>query len=47
LRELNNFDYEKISKLLSLPIGTVKSRIYYARKKVKQMIEKDNGSEDL
>lgn len=47
LRELNNYDYEKISKLLSLPIGTVKSRIYYARKKVKQMIERDNGSEDL
>jgi RNA polymerase sigma-70 factor (ECF subfamily) len=47
LRELNNYDYDKISKLLNLPLGTVKSRIYYARKKIKQMIEKDNGSEGV
>lgn len=41
MRDLNNYNYKKISKLLSLPIGTVKSRIFYARKKVKKMIDKD------
>jgi RNA polymerase sigma-70 factor (ECF subfamily) len=45
LRELNNYDYKKISKLLSIPIGTVKSRIFYSRKKIKRMIENDNRSD--
>lgn len=41
MRDLNNYNYQKISELLSIPLGTVKSRIYYARKKVKNMINKD------
>jgi RNA polymerase sigma-70 factor (ECF subfamily) len=47
LREINNYDYKKISKLLNIPIGTVKSRIFYSRKKIKKMIESDNGGEEL
>jgi RNA polymerase sigma-70 factor (ECF subfamily) len=31
--------YEEVAKILDLPIGTVKSRIFRARKMMKDMIE--------
>jgi RNA polymerase sigma-70 factor (ECF subfamily) len=31
LRDIENFDYQQISEILSLPVGTVKSRIHRAR----------------
>jgi len=41
MKDLNHYNYKKISNLLSLPIGTVKSRVFYARRKVKNMIDED------
>jgi RNA polymerase sigma-70 factor (ECF subfamily) len=32
LRELDGFDYQEIAEILSIPVGTVRSRLYYARK---------------
>jgi RNA polymerase sigma-70 factor, ECF subfamily len=32
--------YQEIAEALNLPLGTVKSRIFFARKELKEMIEK-------
>jgi RNA polymerase sigma-70 factor (ECF subfamily) len=32
--------YQEIAETLDLPLGTVKSRIFFARKELKEMIEK-------
>lgn len=42
LRDIDGLDYEEISRIIEKPIGTVKSRIHYARKKLKKMLEKIN-----
>lgn len=42
LRDIEGLDYEEISRIVEKPIGTVKSRIHYARKKLKIMLEKMN-----
>jgi RNA polymerase sigma-70 factor (ECF subfamily) len=34
LREFEGYSYEQISEMLSLPAGTVMSRLYYTRKKL-------------
>jgi RNA polymerase sigma-70 factor (ECF subfamily) len=34
LRELENYSYKEISGLLGIPIGTVMSKLFYARKKL-------------
>jgi len=36
---INGYSYEEIAEVLSIPIGTVKSRISYARKKLQQIID--------
>ena len=38
LREFLSFSYEEISYISRLPIGTVRSRIHYARKKLKTLL---------
>jgi RNA polymerase sigma-70 factor (ECF subfamily) len=43
----NGYEYQEISKTLDLPMGTVKSRIYFARKKMKNMIVNRYGTETL
>ncbi len=47
LKHWNDCSYQEISEILSIPIGTVMSRLYYARKKLKveilKMEEKPNG----
>jgi len=40
LRDIEGLDYEEISKITEKPLGTVKSRIYYARKRLKSLLEK-------
>ena len=37
------FKYQEIADELDLPLGTVKSRIFFARKELKQVIRKDYG----
>lgn len=39
----NGFGYQEISEQLHLPMGTVKSRIFFARKKMKDMIQCSYG----
>ncbi len=41
----NGFEYQEIAEELSLPMGTVKSRIFFARKKMKDMIQGSYGVE--
>ena len=39
LREMQQLDYDAISEVLELPIGTVRSRIHRAREQLKQQLE--------
>ncbi|MBI1226725.1 MAG: sigma-70 family RNA polymerase sigma factor [Bacteroidetes bacterium] len=41
----NGFEYQEIADELELPMGTVKSRIFFARKKMKDMIQGSYGVE--
>ena len=41
----NGFEYQEIAEELDLPMGTVKSRIFFARKKMKDMIQRSYGME--
>ncbi len=42
LRHVNEYSYEKISELLNLEVGTVKSRIFRAREALKKILIKEN-----
>ena len=39
----SGFKYQEIADELNLPLGTVKSRIFFARKALKEMILKHYG----
>ena len=39
LKHYYNFSYEDIAKILNCPIGTVKSRLYYCVRKLRQFLE--------
>ncbi len=41
LKDLENYSYEEISKLLNVSMGTVKSRLYRARNQFKKALMKD------
>lgn len=41
LRDIQGFSYSEISEVLSCNIGTVKSRLFRARKSLKEIIEKE------
>ena len=41
-REFNNLSYEDLAKKYCLPMSTIKSRIFWGRKKLKQMMNKYN-----
>ena len=47
LREYADLGYEEISRALSLDIGTVKTRIYRARKKLCALLAKDGNFSDV
>lgn len=46
LREINNLSYEEMAQILSLPIGTIKSRLFRARERLKKEIEKEYMKKD-
>lgn len=39
LKEFENYSYKEISETLDIPIGTVMSRLFYARKKLAKKLE--------
>ena len=39
LREIDELDYEAISELLDLPVGTVRSRLHRARNQLRTYLE--------
>ncbi len=41
LREIENMSYADISDIVDKPIGTVKSRLHYARERLKEILEKN------
>ena len=47
LREYGDHSYEEISRILSLDMGTVKTRIFRARKKLCALLAKDGNFSDL
>lgn len=44
LRELDGFEYPEIAEILSIPIGTVRSRLHAARKSFKRALEEGEKS---
>ena len=38
LREVQGFDYKEIAKVMDCSLGTVMSRLYYARKKLQALL---------
>jgi len=47
LRDIEGLDYEEISKVVDKPLGTVKSRLYYARKRLKKLLKNSSIGEDF
>ena len=39
LRDLSDLEYADIARLLDVPIGTVKARIHYARRHVRESLD--------
>jgi RNA polymerase sigma-70 factor (ECF subfamily) len=42
LRDIDGLGYEEIGNVVGKPIGTVKSRIYYARKRLKKLLQQND-----
>ncbi|POZ89574.1 sigma-70 family RNA polymerase sigma factor, partial [Petrotoga halophila] len=42
LRDIDGLSYNEISDIMEIPLGTVKSKLHYARKKLRQLIEEAN-----
>ena len=40
---IQGFEYKEIAEQLDIPMGTVKSRIYFSRQKLREMVEKNMG----
>ncbi len=43
LRDFESFSYQEISDILEIPVGTVMSRLYYARKKLARIIKEEHN----
>jgi RNA polymerase sigma-70 factor (ECF subfamily) len=46
LRHFRNLSYEEMAKVLFCNRGTVTSRLYYARKRLKEILDRESGSPD-
>lgn len=46
LRHLKGYSYDEIGGLLDLPLGTIKSRIYRARRELKELLFGKKGGEE-
>jgi len=44
LREVQGFDYKEIAKAMGCSLGTVMSRLYYARKKLQTLLNDEKGN---
>jgi len=44
LREYEGLSYEEIAKILNCPVGTVESRLFRARKELKERLLKEDGN---
>ena len=44
LREVQGFDYKEIAKAMGCSLGTVMSRLYYARKKLQTLLTDEKGN---
>lgn len=47
LRELEDKNYQEIADILNIPIGTVRSRLFNARKHIRQLARADEGRNEL
>jgi RNA polymerase sigma-70 factor (ECF subfamily) len=45
LREVQGFDYKEIAKVMECSLGTVMSRLYYARKKLQSLLGDEKGKD--
>ncbi|MEN8773085.1 MAG: sigma-70 family RNA polymerase sigma factor [Akkermansiaceae bacterium] len=45
LREVQGFDYKEIAKVMECSLGTVMSRLYYARKKLQALLGDEKGKD--
>ncbi|MCD6375386.1 MAG: RNA polymerase sigma factor, partial [Caldisericaceae bacterium] len=43
MKEFNDFSYQEISDALEIPLGSVMSRLYYARKKLLKKLQQFEG----
>lgn len=43
LREIHNFDYNEIADMLKIPVGTVRSRLHFAREKFRKIWMQEVG----
>ena len=46
LRHFQNLSYEEIAQMLLCNKGTVTSRLYYARKRLKEILDRESGSRE-
>jgi RNA polymerase sigma-70 factor (ECF subfamily) len=44
LREVHDFDYNEIAAILNIPVGTVRSRLHFAREKFRKIWLQEGGS---
>ena len=47
LRHFQNLSYEEMAQLLFCNKGTVTSRLYYARKRLKEVLEQEKGGQPV